>query len=305
MKIVKYSREALLESRTSSLVDLVMRYQDALIKLGITHVAPDGSLKGGPRDHVCVEDDPEERVGANIWVHAPTLTTPTQDILGKSKEMMHESKCIVCDRTRVYQEVPISHVFPLGRRSLEEVLVPKVGDGTDLYVASDGRFFRVPVDAAEDDPAKMVDPKTVGQATRDAAEKIEGCSGLVSSFVPKEERICVECGHCEGWTRPDGTALPEHQPQPGPRCKRHRNKVDGAFLCCIRARAAGVYDGGPIQNDCGPEGKFWTPKEEIGFGLKGSCPDRRKDVRRWEDCCMYPEAKNKRVLKDRRKGGAS
>ena len=151
-----------------------------------------------------------------------------------------------------------------------------------------------------------------------------------------KERICVECGYCQTET---------HNDQPGvtyshePTCRRHRDLITGILLPCDEARALSGKGGRLLyatdQTDCGPEGKFWKPKEKnyVFRRLKppfaaptnrrkaerrdplNPCPipchrrqgfDRRKQVerrcglRRFVSQYMFPEPKKKRRLKDRR-----
>jgi len=62
-----------------------------------------------------------------------------------------------------------------------------------------------------------------------------------------EERICLQCGHyCVAYSTPS--------------CDRHLNPIHGVPIKCKIARALNVPHGMSRLADCGPKGRFWTPK---------------------------------------------
>jgi len=81
---------------------------------------------------------------------------------------------------------------------------------------------------------------------------------LETGMSPRpEERICVECAHVEGDVRP----VAKHDRH----CKRHKFLTTGNYIACEFARKASDPNSFsdqclPNYKDCGPKGRFWTPK---------------------------------------------
>lgn len=141
--------------------------------------------------------------------------------------------------------------------------------------------------------------------TPDAGVKID-CH--IKLEVPGE-RICTECDHCVTNNGMDINTL-AYVNYPDPFCSRHKNVITGSDIKCKDARSHETHENWSYRDDaddCGPEGKFWTPKDSPQYGLKGSCPERRKkgirSCRRWVDQYLYYP--NRRHCADRRKGGAA
>jgi len=92
-----------------------------------------------------------------------------------------------------------------------------------------------------------------------------------------KERICAECAHVLIDTQNDLS-----------RCRLRKHPIYGNLVSCDIERG---FKPAEYAFVCGPEGLFWIPEG-----------GRRKGIRRYQHRFMYPESKNKRHLKDRRKG---
>jgi len=105
-----------------------------------------------------------------------------------------------------------------------------------------------------------------------------------------KDRICTECAHCFANTKSHANPCGRNE------CGRHKNLITGEFIPCKKARVGGqgFESYPPDYHDCGPEGKFWTPKE-----------DRRKGERRrrltFGKYRAMAEKHGRRSIKDRRK----